>query len=105
GTQHLQFAAAYYDFLHVTGMRNTPFSTLTNVTAPAFIRYGNTVFDISNNPNDTTVNLFALAAHFRLIDLAATYELGFQRYSLALTGEAVRNIGYNLDAIEALTEQ
>jgi hypothetical protein len=105
GEQHLQFAGAYYDFLHVTGVRNTPFSTLTNVTAPAFIRFGNTVFDISNNPTDSTVNLFALAAHFRLADLAATYELAFERYSLAITGEAVRNIGYKIADVEALTQQ
>jgi putative porin len=105
GADRLQFAASYYDFQHVTGIRNVPFSTLTNPTAPAFIRYGNTVFDISNNPTDPTVNLFALAAHFRLIDLAATYELAFARYSLALTGEAVRNIGYKLNDIEALTQQ
>jgi hypothetical protein len=104
GSRHLRLAAAYYDFLHVQGVRNTPDSTLTNVTAPAFIRYGNTVFDISNNTTDSTVNLFALASQFRLIDLAATYEVGFDRYTVALTGEAVRNIGYNLAQIEALTQ-
>jgi hypothetical protein len=105
GANRLQFAASYYDFQHVTGIRNAPFSTLTNVTAPAFIRFGNSVFDISNNPTDPTVNLFALAAHFRLVDIGATYELAFARYSLALTGEAVRNIGYRLNDVEALTQQ
>jgi len=105
GEQHLQFAGAYYDFVHVTGVRNTPDSTLTNVTAPAFIRFGNTVFDISNSTiPDTGVNLFALAAHFRLIDVAATYELAFPRYSLAVTAEAVRNIGYHLADVEALAQ-
>jgi hypothetical protein len=104
GGQHLHLAAAYYDFLHVQGVRNTPDSTLTNITAPAFIRYGNTVFDISNNTTDSTVNLFALASQFRLIDVAATYEFGFPRYTFALTGEAVRNIGYNLAQVEALTQ-
>ena len=105
GGQRLQVAASYFDFQHVTGIRNAPFSTLTSSTAPAFIRYGNSVFDISNNPTDPTVNLFALAAHFRLIDLAASYELAFSRYSLAVTGEAVRNIGYHLADIQALTQQ
>jgi hypothetical protein len=104
GTQHLQIAGAYYDFVHVTGVLNSPESTLTNVTAPAFIRYGNTVFDISNT-TDPTVNLFALASHFRLLDLAASYELSFHRYTLTLAGEAVRNIGYKLADIEALTQQ
>jgi Putative porin len=105
GAQHLQLAGGYYDFVHVTGVRNTPDSTLTNVTAPAFIRYGNTVFDIANSTTDTTANLLALAARFRLIDLAASYELSFHRYSLALVGEAVRNIGYKLADVEALTGQ
>jgi hypothetical protein len=105
GEQHLRFAGGYYDFLHVTGVLNTPDSTLTNATAPAFIRFGNTVFDIANSTiPDSGVNLFALAAHFRLIDLAATYELAFPRYSLAVTAEAVRNIGYNLADIEALAQ-
>jgi hypothetical protein len=64
------------------------------------------MFDISNvTPNTTGVNLFALAAHFRLVDIAATYELSFTRYSLAVAAEAVRNIGYNLENIEALTQQ
>jgi len=105
GEQHLQFAGGYYDFVHVTGVRNTPDSTLTNVTAPAFIRFGNTVFDIANSTiPDSGVNLFALAAHFRLIDVAATYELAFPRYSLAVAAEAVRNIGYNLADVEALAQ-
>jgi hypothetical protein len=105
GSEHLRLAGAYYDFEHVTGVGNTPDSVLTNVTAPAFIRFGNSVFDISNSTTDPTVNLFALAAHFRLADIAASYELGFHRYTLGFTGEAVRNIGYNLASIEALTLQ
>jgi len=105
GNQRLRLGAAYYDFLHITGEKNAPDSTLLNYTAPAFIRYGNTVYDISNSTTDPTVNLFALAAHFRIADLAATYQLGFHRYSLGLTGEAVRNIGFNVDQVEALTGQ
>lgn len=105
GRQHLQAAAAYYDFVHVTGIKNAPNSTLTNSTAPAFIRFGNTVFDISNSTTDPTVNLFALAAHFRLVDLAASYSLGVQRYSFGINAEAVRNIGYHIASVEALTGQ
>lgn len=105
GAQHLRFGVAYYDFLHVTGKQNTPDSTLLNYTAPAFIRYGNSVFDISSSTTDNTVNLLALAAHFRLADVAANYDLKFNRYSVALTGEAVRNIGYNLAEVEALSNQ
>jgi hypothetical protein len=48
-------AAAYYDYLHVSGVRNQPDSTLTNYTAPTFIRYGNTYFNIANSTTDPTV--------------------------------------------------
>jgi hypothetical protein len=106
GSDHVRFGVAYYEFIHVTGQLNDFGSTLNNFTAPAFIRYGNTVFDISNqgllNPN---VNLFALASHFRLVDLAGNYEHGFGRYSLAVTGEGVRNIGFNLTQVDNLVPQ
>jgi hypothetical protein len=106
GADHVRLAAAYYDFLHVTGRKNDPDSTLLNYTAPAFLRYGNSVFDISNVADiDQTVNLFGLAAHFRLVDIAANYEHNFSGYSVAVTGEGVRNIGYNQSEVEALTTQ
>ena len=105
GDDHVRFGAAYYDFLHVTGQKNLPESDLLNYTAPAFVQSGNSMFDISNT-TDQTVNLFALAAHFRIVDLAGNYEHNFSpRYSLAFSGEGVRNIGYNLAQVEALTGQ
>lgn len=103
--QHLRIAAAYYDFEHVTGVRNSIGSTLTNYTAPAFLRYGNTVFDIANTVNNSA-NLFALAAHFRLADVAASYEVGIGgRYTLGFTAEAVKNVGYNLAEVEQISGQ
>jgi hypothetical protein len=105
GADHLRLGAAYFDFLHVTGQQNAPDSTLLNYTAPAFIRYGNSVFNISNSTTDNTVDLFGLAAKFRLVDVAANYDHNFGLYSLGLTGEAVRNIGYNRSEVEALTGQ
>jgi hypothetical protein len=106
GAQHLRFGVAYYDFLHVTGRQNTTDSIALNYTAPAFLRYGNTVFDISNIRDiDPAANLFALAAHFRLVDIAANYDFKFGRYSVALSGEAVRNIGYKRSEVELLSTQ
>jgi hypothetical protein len=64
------------------------------------------MFDISNVAAlDQTVNLFALAAHFRLVDIAANYEHNFAGYSVALSGEGVRNIAYNQAEVEALSGQ
>jgi hypothetical protein len=105
GNDHLRFGVAYYDFLKVTGQLNAPDSTLLNYTAPPFVQWGNTMFDIANSTTDPTVNLFALAAQFRLVDLAGTYDHRFGRYSFAVSAEAVRNIGYNLGRIEAETGQ
>jgi hypothetical protein len=104
GLQHLRIAGAYYDFLHVTGIKNSFDSTFYNFTAPAFIRYGNTYFDISNSPNPD-VNLYALAAHFRLVDVAAEYQLGIGSRVLSVEAEGVRNIGYNLAQVEELSGQ
>ncbi len=106
GTDYVRLGGAYYDFLKVTGQQNQPYSTLLNYTAPPFVQWGNTLFDISNMPGVTpAVNLFGLAAHFRIADVAANYEHDFRRYSLAITGEAVRNIGYKLAEVEELSGQ
>jgi hypothetical protein len=106
GAEHLRIAAAYYDFLHVTGVENpVPGSVAFNYTAPAFIRYGNTYFNIANS-SDNSAFLYALASHFRIADLAASYELMLGgRYTLGITADAVRNIGYRRADIEALTGQ
>jgi Putative porin len=92
--QRLRLAAAYYNFRHVSGVKNAPDSTLLNYTAPQFVRHGNTMFDISNSTTDPTVNLFALAARFQLVELALRYELPIGgRYQMTLNGDAVKNIG------------
>ncbi len=105
GQQHLTFAAGYYDFIHTQGVLNAPNSTLENPTAPAFIRFGNSVFDIASSTTTSGTNLFALASQFRLADVAVNYEYDFPRYSLAVNAEAVRNIGYHIAQVEALSPQ
>jgi hypothetical protein len=92
--QHLRFAGAFYDYLNITGRLNPPSSTIYNYTAPNYLRQGNTLYQISNSP-DTTVNLFGLAAKYRLANVNATYEWALGRYSLGITADAVRNLGYN----------
>jgi hypothetical protein len=100
--QHLRLAAAFYDFTNVTGRLNAPGSTLYNYTAPAFMRWGNTVFDISNSgtPSD---NLFAYASKFREGDINATYTWDLGRYTLEATVDAVRNFGFNAAQVESNT--
>jgi hypothetical protein len=98
--QHLRFSGAFYDYFNVTGRLNPPDSTIYNYTAPVFLRQGNTYYDISNS-TDPTVNLFALAAKYRLANVNATYELGVGRYTLGVTADAVRNLAYNTAQVSA----
>jgi hypothetical protein len=105
GADHLRLAGAYFDFRNVSGIMNPPYSTQYNYTAPTFVQFGNTMFNIANQPGNPNTQLFALAAHFRVVDLAANYTHSLERYSIALSAEAVRNVAYNLGEIEALSGQ
>jgi len=104
-TQRLRVAAAFYDFFGIEGRRNSPDSTLLNYTAPAFLRNGNSVFDISNSSTDSTVNLYALASKFRLIDLSANYQWDLGSHQFFVDAEAVRNAGYRKSVVDLLTNQ
>jgi Putative porin len=72
---------------------------LYNYTAPTFLRFGNTLFNIANSPNNTT-QLYALASKFRLVDLNATYSYDVGRYTAKVTADAVRNFGFNAAEVE-----
>ena len=101
--QHLRVAGAFYDYFNVTGRFNPVGSPgLYNYTAPQFMRYGNTVFDIANGA-DPTSNLFAYASKFRLANANATYAIGLGRYQLSWTLDGVKNFGYNYNDIIART--
>jgi hypothetical protein len=96
--QTLQVAGAYFDYRNVEGVRNSLNSNLLDYTAPQFFRTGNTVFDIRND-NDPTTNLFALAAKFHLANVNATYELFTGPYSLRITADGVKNLGFNQEDV------
>jgi hypothetical protein len=99
--QNLRVAGAFYDYINVTGRLNPPGSTIYNYTAPQFERQGNTYFDISNAGTGSTANLFALAAKYRLVNLNAVYILPVGRFTVAVVGDAVRNVGYDSAAVAA----
>jgi len=102
--QHLRIAGAYYDFFNVTGRMNPAGEPgLYNYTAPQFIRWGNTVFDI-DSASDPTHNLFAYASKFRLANVNAIYSVNVAGpYQLSFTIDAVKNFGFNVNQIETLT--
>jgi hypothetical protein len=100
--QRLRLTGAFYDYFNVTGRLNPAGSTIYNYTAPVYERQGNTYFDIANNTDPTTtVNLFALASKFRLVDVNASYELAVGRYTFGVTLDAVRNFAYNSAFVSA----
>lgn len=104
-SQHLRVTGAYFDYFNVTGRENPIGSPgLYNYTAPAFQRYGNTVFDIANAANPA-VNLFAYASKFRLGNASATYSMDLGRYRLSYTVDAVKNFGFNAQDIFNRTGQ
>jgi hypothetical protein len=99
----LRFTGGFYDFFNVTGRLNPADEPgLYNYTAPSFMRFGNTVFDIANSTTGTT-QLFAYASKFRLVDLNATYTYQVGVHTLGVTVDAVRNFGYHAAAVEANT--
>jgi len=98
--QRLRLSGAFFDYLNVTGRLNPLDGMEFNYTAPTYERQGNTYFDISNS-TDPTVNLFALAAKYRLENLNLTYALPIGRYTLGATADAVRNVGYDTARVSA----
>jgi hypothetical protein len=103
GGSRLRVGAAYYDYIRIVGQRNTTESTLLNYTAPLLLQKGNTLYDISNTA-DKTVNLYALAADYKLVDLIAVGDWRvFSRYSLSMNAEAVKNVGFKSSDVFART--
>ena len=102
--QRLTLAGAFYDFVRIEGVKNAYDTTYTNYTAPLFVRWGNSMCDISNSP-DPSVNLFALCARFRIADVAGAYVLPVGRYQFGVDAEASRNVGYSEQEILVRTGQ
>ena len=95
-----KLSGAYYDYQNIAGVRNTADSTLTDFTAPRFLQKGNTVFDIRNSTTDTSVNLFALAADYKLVNANASLDLPFVSGKRAiLSAEYVHNVGFDAKRI------
>lgn len=97
--QLLRISGAYFGYYNVTGRLNPLNSTVYNYTAPQFERQGNTYFLISNS--GPGVQLFALAAKYKLADVNLTYELPVGRYAFRATADAVKNFGYNSAEVAA----
>lgn len=98
----LTMGVAFYDYLHITGKRNSLFSKENDGTAPQFLQKGNLLFNIANgNPGDV---LFALASDYRLLDVTASFNLAnFAPYHVTFTTDVVKNLGFDKDEITRRT--
>jgi hypothetical protein len=97
----LKAGLAYYAYSNITGERNTLDGIENDFTAPKFLQKGNTLYDIRNDTNPNTQR-FALAADYKLLDLTVRYDLArFAPYHVILTGDFVRNIGFDKDKVAA----
>ena len=96
-------AVAYYYFNNIVGRRNELDSNLLDYTAPQFMQVGNTLFDIRNDQDNNT-NRFALATNYHLLNAGFSVDLPVtSTYKLSLTGEYVKNVGYNRAQVLANT--
>jgi polyhydroxyalkanoate synthesis regulator phasin len=96
----LKAGVGYYNFRNIAGERNAFQSKLLDHTAPQFVRQGNSLFDIRND-SDPSTQLYALASDFELVNASMSLEwrLANPEYRVTLTGDIVRNIGFDAGQI------
>lgn len=94
---------AYYDYRNISGIRNAFGLNAFNKTAPDFRQKGNTLFNIDND-GDSTTTLYALASDYQLLNLTGVIDLNvYDPVHIILTGDYVKNIGFDRNEILART--
>lgn len=105
----VKVAMALYDFQNIEGKSNPANLTSFNSTAPAFRTKGNSYFDINllnnnANPDPAFDPRFALASKFRELNLTGEVDIAnFSPVHVVLTGDYVRNIGFDKNEIARRT--
>ena len=109
----LRLAGAYYDFQRVQGQVSTPCALYngnkqcsSDVTRPAFMQKGNTLFllrniqpDPSNPLNFAQPQFVGLSFDYNLLDLNGQFDWKMFGQTLSLQGNYVRNLGYQASDI------
>jgi hypothetical protein len=95
-----RFGLAYYNYYNITG-KVSPLSAPDKYafTAPGFVQKGNSMYSISD-PTDPLTR-FGLVSDYDLVNLTAEYDIArFAPVHVILTGDYVKNIGYDEDEIQ-----
>lgn len=102
----VKLAVAYHDYKNVEGQSNSVDLNEFNGTAPAFRQRGNNTFDInaanlgSSNTDISTGQLIGLASKFEQINIIGQIDfLNFDPVHVTLTGDYVKNIGFDKNEI------
>jgi hypothetical protein len=117
-TLNAKLAVAYYDFNGVRGEQSTPYTPLTasdagdtDGTRPSFAQKGNTYIPLRRiipnaNNNFGTSNqfqYFGLGTNFQPLAITGKLEYnGFEPIQVAVTGEYIRNLGFDRARLNAL---
>lgn len=101
-----RFGMAYYDYRNVAGVRNTnPLTGFYNSTAPQFSQKGNSLYVIDTDANNNGVAddpVWGLASNYQLLNLTAMADLAhFDPIHVILSGDVVKNIGYDGEEMES----
>ena len=93
----VKMGLAYYDYRHISGQRTD--SGLLDYLAPQFVQKGNSMFHLRNDTLLTT-GLFALAPEFKELNLTASWDMAaFDPVHVVLSGDYVKNIGFDREEI------
>ena len=93
---------AYYDYENMEGKTSPIGTTLYDSTVPAFRQKGNNTFDVTRlNGN---AGKYALASKFKLLNLTGQIDLlTYDPVHVTLTGDYVKNIGFDHDEVLSRT--
>jgi hypothetical protein len=100
----VKLGLALYEFSNVEGISNPTNSTEYDATTPVFRTKGNSMFDINNQYNNTATQKYGLASKFRELNITGQVDLAtFDPVHIILTGDYVRNIGFDSNEIAQRT--
>jgi hypothetical protein len=99
----LKVGLAYYDWHNYQGQFNSPTVNPADKTfVPRFAQKGNTYFNIVTNGGNP---LLGLAPQYKELNLTGSIDMGFwDPYRTVLTGDIVKNIGYDQQQIFQQTD-